>query len=42
MLDPAHDYGYTAEDKVFLEQNGVSTAEARAMERIACAQGVDC
>jgi hypothetical protein len=42
MLDPKKDFGYTKDDKAFLDEHGVSSDEARAMERVLCAGGIDC
>ena len=42
MADPNRHYGYTEPDQEFLQEHGVSEAEARAAERVLCGQGVDC
>jgi hypothetical protein len=42
LNDPTQNYGYTADDVVFLAQSGLSPREARDMEKTMCAQGIDC
>ena len=42
LNDPSQNYGYTADDVVFLAQSGLSPREARDMEKTMCAQGIDC